>query len=53
MYLILEATNALCIFKRMWSSAIYNAMEGPGKVWTAKKRFDSFAPERKNCSATW
>ena len=37
----------------MWSSAINSAIEGPGNIWTQKKRFDSFAPERKHCSVTW
>lgn len=41
------------LLKRMWSSAINSAIKGPGNIWTQKKRFDSFAPERKHCSATW
>ncbi|XP_065912688.1 phospholipase D2-like [Dysidea avara] len=37
----------------IWTRAIKQAMTGPGKVWVEDKRFDSFAPERNHCTATW
>jgi len=41
------------MFYRIWAHAIKQAMNGPGKVWIKTKRFDSFAPERNHCTATW
>lgn len=38
---------------RIWSDAIKAAMEGPGKIWIENKRFNSFAPERNHCTASW
>jgi len=37
----------------MWTNAIKKAMMGPGRVWIEDKRFDSFAPQREHCTATW
>ena len=41
------------LLQRSWRCAIDDAMKGPGKVWMLEKRFGSFAPIRRNCSATW
>lgn len=54
---ICHASRAIVLwiefYFREWSNAIKEVMNGPGKVWTQNKRFDSFAPERNHCTATW
>ena len=41
---------ALC---RAWKEELDRAMATEGKVWVERKRFDSFAPPRQNCTAKW
>ena len=36
---------------RIWSDAIKVAMKG--NIWVENKRFNSFAPERNHCTASW
>ena len=38
---------------REWRDAIQEVLNTTGKVWVAKKRFDSFAPVRDNCTVKW
>ena len=38
---------------RAWKEEFDRALATEGKVWTDKKRFDSFVPPRENCTAKW
>ena len=50
MYIFIGCVYTVC---RAWKEELDRAMATEGKVWIEKKRFNSFAPPRQNCTAKW